>query len=1112
MRHDFPLYLRGAAGSFPAFVLRRFREHISGPALIIVPTEQEAENLLKDLETAGVEAGMFPWWGSVPYRETPSASPVFGRRSHVLAGLLSGERGIVVAPLRAALTPLPPVHDFQSRIQKITLHEELDPLQLGAMLEELGYLRVPRVSVPGEYAVRGEVVDLYLPGSESAVRVLFSFDTIEGIRLFDVESQSSSERLKYVELYPRKEVVWGDDRVSALRSRLEVLEEFKGTASGAPDVSRVDQVCLPLEEGRRLPGEEIYFPLAYESPGLLVDYFGESPAVFFVESERLDAAEGALAKEYSGLFQTERGRRPIPAPERLLVGLDSLRSVRRRVEFVSLGGESQDIINLGAVAPRSFFGNVEFLKEELTSLAESGYQIWVFADSEVQAGRISHLLREFDLRVVPEALSTGFSIPDLFFAVIEEREIFGRRRRLPRSVKKVHSAAIDSFVELSEGDYVVHLNHGIGRFKGIKRIKTGNNERDYIHLEFAGDEFVYVPIEQVNLVQRYIGSEGAPPRLDRIGGTSWEKRKSRVKKSVEDLAERLVKLYSKRRTAKGFAFPTDSEWQVEFEAAFPYEETPDQLSCIADVKSDMERPAPMDRLICGDVGYGKTEVALRAAFKAVSAGKQAALLAPTTILVEQHYENFSDRLDRFPVETAMLSRFIAPSEQKKALAGIADGSVDLVVGTHRLLQRDVKFKDLGLLIVDEEQRFGVKDKERLKELKTSVDCLTLTATPIPRTLHMSLLKIRDMSVLQTPPNNRLPIETVIQEFDEDLVANAVRQEVERGGQVYYLHNRVETLDQVVLFLNRVVPEVLVESAHGQMGASELEDIMHRFIHGGFQVLVATTIIENGIDIPNVNSIIIDRADMYGISQLYQLRGRVGRSDRLAYAYLLYPGEHALTELAMKRLRIISDFTELGSGFKVALKDLEVRGAGNLLGREQSGDILSVGFDLYVKLLDEAIREIESDGEEEPEAETYLELEYSGYIPNAYVADATEKMEVYKKIASISDEKELDLVVSELEDRFGPPPDEVQSLMALAEIRILCKKLHIASLKERRSVVEVEFGKVSAINASRVVELVSSSGGKVRLDPKRPNVLILESDVVGLKEKSEFLLGRLQLLL
>jgi transcription-repair coupling factor (superfamily II helicase) len=707
-------------------------------------------------------------------------------------------------------------------------------------------------------------------------------------------------------------------------------------------------------------------------------------------------------------------------------------------------------------------------------------------------------------------LSSGFALPQSKLLLVAEAEIFGRRARQPKSLKTARTEAIDTFVELEPDDYVVHIQYGIGIFKGIERIRALGRERDYVKLEYAGEETVFVPIEQANLVQRYIGNEGAPPRLDKLGSKSWEGRKSRVKKSVEDIAGQLVALYSKRKAAPGFAFPEDTEWQTMFEAAFPFEETADQLRCVEEIKTDMETPSPMDRLVCGDVGYGKTEVAVRACFKAVMGGKQIAFLAPTTILAEQHYENFVQRFERFPVKVAMLSRLVDGKTTRKVLKEVKEGNVDLLVGTHRIIQKDVVFKDLGLIVVDEEQRFGVKDKERLKEFKTSVDCLTLSATPIPRTLHMSLLKIRNMSLLATAPQNRLPIETTVEEWNEDRVVKAIRAEAARGGQVFFLHNRVESLEETRIKLQNLVPEMLIETAHGRMDPRDLEDVMHRFIHGGFHVLVSTTIIENGIDIPNVNTIIIDRADRYGVSQLYQLRGRVGRSDRLAYAYLFYPKDRALSEVAMKRLQVISDFTELGSGFKIAMKDMEIRGAGNLLGAEQSGDILSVGFDLYLRLLDEAIHKLE-DEHYSGETETLLELEYSGFIPNEYIDSPQQKMEVYKKIASIRTREECDAITAELVDRFGPLPDEVESLLALAEIRIICRNLAVFSLRERGGLTRVEFSRVSKVNVDRLMRLIKEGGGKIRVDPNAANVILLQTGGIGLKEKSAFLRERLEAL-
>ena len=1107
IREDrYPIRLHGPQGSFLALILREmWRSWPGRPLLVVVPSDREAQDLVEDLRLFQVDARLFPWWDSVPYREAPVNSPVFGRRVRELGALLDSASPALVAPLRSFLTPVPDPDYLRGLVFTLRGGDRTDPVRLAGDLQRFGYFRAPRATVPGEFALRGEVLDLVPPGGGEAVRVVFDFDRIGEIRLFSPADQSSTGTLEELQLGPLKEVIWSDDRIEALEKRLLSYPEIR------------DQAPLIVEElieKRTISGEELFFPHAFAGTHRLTDYLPGDTPVVFVEEERLDSACQGIRKEYQGLYRRAREEgRPVLEPERCLLDLPALRSASARGVHVSLLKDPTDdsVIDLSAEPPRSYFGNLVFFKEELAALTADGYRVYIFADSEAQARRIRHILQDFELEVLPEPLTGGFTFPGAKIAVIHEHEIFGRRSRMPRSVKTAQSRVIDTFVELSPEDPVVHVNYGIGRFKGIKRIKAGGYERDYIHLEYADQEYIYLPIEQVNLIQRYIGGQGVSPRLDKIGGKGWENRKSRVKKSVEDIASRLLVLYSRRKKARGFAFPPDGEWQIEFEAAFPFDETEDQLACIADVKADMEKPVPMDRMICGDVGYGKTEIALRAAFKAVLGGKQVALLAPTTILAEQHFETFSQRVRNFPLTIGMLSRFVPPRERRSVIRGLAEGKLDLVVGTHRLLQKDVAFRDLGLVIVDEEQRFGVKDKEKLKELKTSVDCLTLTATPIPRTLHMSLLKLRDMSVLKTPPSNRLPIETHILEFSEETVAQAVRRELARGGQVYYLHNRIETLDQVRLFLERLLPEAIVGTAHGRMSGEDLEDIMRRFILGGIQVLVSTTIVENGIDIPNVNTIIIDRADNYSISQLYQLRGRVGRSDRPAYAYLFYPEARALSEIAMKRLKIISDNTELGSGFRIALKDLEVRGAGNLLGREQSGDIMSVGFDMYLRLLDEAVRELENGSEDAP-PEVYMELEYTGFIPEGYIQEAEEKMEVYKKIASIATDEELEGVSAELADRYGPLPGEVASLLHLAEIRVLCGKLHIVSLRERKGVLEVEFGKVARIQVNRVLALIRDGGGRIRLDSKRPQVLVMDTATVGLKEKSEFIRDRLSVLL
>ncbi|GHV74141.1 transcription-repair-coupling factor [Spirochaetia bacterium] len=1148
LRGAFPLEIEGAEGSFGAILLAGLFQNKPGTFLAVTPTEREAVDLASDLETLGLPVALFPWWGAMPYREMAPLSAVFGDRSRVLSALArtGGGRGIVIAPERAFLTPLPPPDYIRSLLITLKPGGKIDTVSLAETLVRYGYTRAPRVQVHGEFALRGEVLDV-LMGDGEAYRVLFDFDVVESIKRFDPVDQSSTIHDKAAELVirPLKEVVWSDDRIEALSRNLASMEEFSGQGR-----SQGRAILEELMTRRTAPGEELFFPLAFETAASLTDYLGEADigpgTVCYFERERLENAQESLDREYKSLYTKALRERDVPAPERILLKFGDLADrIPRRVSFMTIKGDADTAAHRVTVScdpPRSFFGNINYLKEEFAVLAKQGWELVVAAESDTQAARLEELFKdelggeeeEFlttkdtkdtkkkekkeekakkegegraGVMVAALPLTSGFALPDIKLMLVQENEIFGRRKRPPRSLRQARSVAIDSFVELNPGDFVVHINYGIGLFKGIERIKALGHERDYIKLEYLGEEIVFVPIEQVNLVQRYIGNEGAPPRLDKLGSKSWENRKGRVKQSVEEIAEKLIELYSKRRASRGFAFPVDTEWQTMFEASFPFDETEDQLRCVEEIKEDMEKPNPMDRLICGDVGYGKTEVAVRACFKAVMGGKQVAFLAPTTILAEQHYENFQERFSQFPVRLAMLSRFVDRSETRKALEAVKKGEVDILVGTHRIIQKDVAFKDLGLMVIDEEQRFGVKDKERLKTMKHNVDCLTLSATPIPRTLHMSLLKIRDMSLLATPPHNRRPIETFVGEFNEEKLAAAIRAEVERGGQVFFLHNRVESLTDTRIRIEHLVPEMLVETAHGQMDTQDLEDVMHRFIHGGFHVLVSTTIIENGIDIPNVNTIIIDRADMYGVSQLYQLRGRVGRSDRVAYAYLFYPRDRALTELAMKRLQVVSDFTELGSGFKIAMKDMEIRGAGNLLGREQSGDIYSVGFDLYMRLLDDAVRRLEN-SQYEAETETLLELEYTGFIPDAYIDGAQEKMEVYKKIASVHTREELENLLGELTDRFGPPPDEAASLLSLAEIRIICRDISVFSLKEKGGSVRVEFGKVSKVKIDRLLRLMQESNGRVKLDPRAPNVLLLQTGSIGLKEKSEFIREKL----
>ncbi|HAZ97623.1 MAG TPA: transcription-repair coupling factor [Treponema sp.] len=1040
----------------------------------------------------------------------------------------------------------------------------------------------------GEFVLRGEVLEIFMSGEKLAHRIVFDFDTISQIKLFDPETQTSKENIEHLVIYPQKEIIWTEELIEKLESEWQKEDEAgikndfalydkskkqstnersaeisnnktnNSQTNGQSDINKnkteiqtdtnnrlldkknihlaltdaakqeKDRTLAELIEFKETEGEELYYSVLFDKLYSILDYLTNNTDVYFFDWDRLVNAEKMLENEYTVAYRLARQNIPVFPPATMQLDffnlateckklvafrtLDTLSNSEENIQDKSISFSTS--LEIKSQAGQSYFGNINYLKEQLSSFLKEKYNIFVFADNGNQALRIKEIIKEFcdsGVQVLPQALTAGFMIPDEKLLVIQENEIFGRKKNTPKSIRKVTSKPIDTFVDLTPGDYIVHVNYGIGLFKGIERVKAMGTERDYIKLEYADEEIAFVPIEQVNMVQRYIGSENEKPRLDRIGSKSWSARKAKVQQKVEEIAEKLIDLYSKRQASRGFPFPKDTEWNAAFEAAFPYEDTPDQFSATQEIKADMEKPVPMDRLVCGDVGYGKTEIAMRAAFKAVMGGKQVAFLAPTTILAEQHFENCQERFKNFPVTIAQLSRFVSPSEQKKIISRLASGEIDVLIGTHRILQKDVIFKNLGLMIIDEEQRFGVKDKEKLKTLKTNIDCLAMSATPIPRTLHMSLLKIRDMSLLTTPPQNRQPIETAIEEYNDEKVARAIRNEVQRGGQVFYLHNRVETLEETRLKLEKLVPEMLVETAHGKMTSEELDDIFRRFKMGGFHILVATTIIENGIDIPNVNTIIIDRADMYGVSQLYQLRGRVGRSDRKAYAYLFYPQNKALSEVAMKRLQVISDFTELGSGFKIAMKDMEIRGAGNLLGKDQSGEVYAVGFEMYLTLLNSAIERLSSSNWTAPE-EVLLELEYTGFIPDTYIKDAQTKMELYKKIASVQTQDSLNSVWEELFDRFGPIPDEVSSLLSLAKIRIICNKLSISSLKEKKGIVQVEFSKVSKVNIDKLLGLIKTSSGRVKLNSAKPNQIILQTEAIDLKSKSEFIKEKLEQLI
>lgn len=1056
-KEDRKLYAEGLDG-FPLFQFAHLIAAKRKSRLwIICSTDENASSIYSNAAVPGdrLSTELLPSSGRVIYSPWEGSARDYAQL-RALGNIAQCAEGVIITSLRAFCLPLPPKNAIESQTLSIKCGQSLDTMKVADMLAQGSYYRNDSTTMPGEFTIRGEVVDIFPYGAQLPVRIYLDWDRVEKICFFEPLTQRIVRQAGHVDIQ-----IMNAGEISVERCAVRT-------------------------------------------------YLQSSDLFIFMGDRRLEGSFTSLQTEARAMYrQAYREDRNAPHPEDMLLDFNAFyASADRSLTVCDISGQHPEAFRFAIEGPRSYFGNFTFLKDELKGLEYDGWDINIYVSTEVQQTRLEQMLSAFgSIKYHVAKLPEGFSIPEKHFIAMTESEIFGRRRQVVKTLQSSKSSAIDSFVELNPGDYVVHVNYGIGIFQKIDRVR----ERDYIKIQFVEKENLYVPIEQANLIQRYIGSAGEAPRLDKLGSSGWESKKAKARKSAESLAKNLIELYARRQNSKGYPFPRDNDWQLRFEAEFEYEETEDQLTCIQDIKDDMESTTVMDRLICGDVGYGKTELAFRAAFKAVMGGRQVAFLAPTTILAQQHYDNFLQRIHSFPLKCALMSRMVGAKEQKKALAGIKEGTVDVLFGTHRIIQKDVVFSNLGLLVVDEEQRFGVKDKERIKELKANIDCLSLSATPIPRTLYMSLLKIRDMSLLTTPPIARKPIKTVIERFDLDLVEKAVRFELSRGGQVFYLHNRIETLEDVATMLRKRIPEALIETANGQMKSDVLEDTMRRFVYEGIQVLVSTTIIENGIDIPNVNTIIIDRADLYGVSQLYQLKGRVGRSDREAYAYLMYPSDHVLSEVAVKRLQIISNHTELGSGFKIAMKDMELRGAGNLLGREQSGFMSSVGLDMYIRLLDEEIAKLKNE-EQEGKGEVYLELDYSGFIPDNYIDNPSTKLEIYKKVAGIVTKEQLETLRAELEDRFGHIPEEVENLLYICELRIVCRKLDIYHMKERGGSVMVEFSRVASISIDRLVDMIRISNGAVTIDPRRPNIMTMKTDAINLRDKALFILEKLERLI
>ena len=1090
----------GSDGSARAFLIAGMAEALSSPLLVlsadVAAAEKMYENLLSFLPAGRVNL--------LPARELFITADLLTRsaeqhrqRLSFLEALCRKDRALYVAPFPALLSRVLPPHLWRSLRITLQVGKTVDREDLLKKLIETGYERVPLIEGPGQCSARGEIIDIFPPGLEEPLRVELFDEVVDSIRQFDLETQRSTASLKRTVIAPACELPVppelferGEERIRRqLEPALSGLKRRGEESAAAKLKTSLERHLGRLSEPGGLDLLSSYFSFFYDQGASLFDYLPPESLVLVEEPAELEQKSLELYREllahYSDIYA--RGEM-LSARHHPFWRIEELLTLLPRPIALSLFPASTGFqkalpeVRVEGKSAAAYHGQWELLKSDFEEWRTSGYRIAFIAATEERARGLKKLLGEQGLklssgsaspwapgeaRAVASSLEEGFIIPSLELAVITEYNLFPRRRK-KRRLTRPKGAGLRDYRDLVVGDYIVHEQHGIGKYLGLSTLEIGGIRRDYLLIKYRGSDKLYLPIEQVELVQKYVGAGGRAPKLHRLGSGEWQRTKSRVQASVEEMARELLSLYASRELADGYSFGRDDPWQLEFEALFPYEETDDQLQAIAEVKADLEKKNPMDRLICGDVGYGKTEVALRAAFKVVMEGKQVALLVPTTLLGQQHLRTFTDRFAEFPFRVAQLSRFVPAAEQKKILVELAAGKIDLIIGTHRLLSDDIRFHDLGLLVIDEEQRFGVRHKEKLKKIRLSVDVLAMTATPIPRTMHLSLAGVRDLSVIETPPENRYPVQTFVAQYSDHLLREAVQRELNRGGQVYFVFNRIAGIAAMAKKIQDMFPGATVALGHGRMPESSLEKVMENFISGDYQILVSTTIIEAGLDIPNVNTLVVYDADQFGLAQLYQLRGRVGRSHRLAYAYLTYRPEKLITEQAKKRLQAIKEFTELGSGFKVALRDLEIRGAGNILGAEQHGFMAEIGFDLYSRLLEEAVSRLKKrPPREKAPPPPYLDLQLNAYLPSSYIINQEQKIDFYQRIYALAAVSELHEVEEEMRDRYGSPPPPVQNLLQAASLRIIATALGISSLKQVGGTVEIGFYPGWAPHRSRI---------------------------------------------
>ena len=1095
--------ISGVSESRSAFIISENIKKESGKSLIIVATEPRAKRLADDLSFfTDRNIHVMPDEDQVFLRYEAKNHDLLLERLNAMKALRGQEDCIVVAPAAAAIRKTMPHRLFESGKLSITLGEEHFLVDLKETLVSLGYERMSLVEGRGEFSMRGGILDVFTPDAENPFRIEF-FDTeVDSIREFDIDTQRSVRSLRSVEIGPAEQMLADKELFARASERVrrtytaQAKRLMKRGEDSEEAVRRLekrrDELCEYIDNRMNVQLLENYLHYFYEDPEYLWDYL-DSGTIYVDDPDRIGEMLDSRTKEQKMDFQVmlERGE-IVPEDMELMTGREDFQKIYRHGPVYLLSPFPKQIRGVEAYESlhsyqsaqmMNFSGHMELLESELKAYVKMGYEICITASTEE---RRKNLIEFCDrcgvvrqVRFLRGNLTTGFDFIDRRLCYISDNDIFGERQQSRRRRKqRSDGQKLESFTDLKAGDFVVHENHGIGKFLGIQQLDIQGEKKDYLKIKYAGNDTLYVPVEQFDIVQKYIGSDGVTPKINKLSSGEWKLTKARARAAIAEMTQELVQLYAEREMEKGYAFSPDSIWMREFEDEFPYQETEDQLRSIEEIKQDMEKPKAMDRLLCGDVGFGKTEVAARALFKCVADGKQAAVLVPTTVLANQHFYTLRDRFEHFAVRVEMLSRFRSEAQQKKILEDLSDGKIDIIIGTHRILSRDVKFRDLGLLVIDEEHRFGVRHKEAIKKLKKNVDVLTLTATPIPRTLNMSLTGIKDMSLIEEPPEDRYPVQTYVMEQDDLVIRDAVKRELDRGGQCFVIYNRVRGISQLAGRIEHLVPEARVAVGHGRMNEQALENVMLDFVNHQSDVLVATTIVESGIDVPNANTLIIMDADRYGLAQLYQLRGRVGRSNRMAYAYLMYQKDKVLTEVSEKRLRAIREFTEFGSGFKVAMRDLEIRGAGNLLGGEQSGHMMNIGYELYCKMVEDAVRQLKG-GEpvSETEEDTSVELAVSAAIPDWYIENESLKLGMYKKIASVRTPEDEQEMIDELIDRFGDVPRETLNLIKISQIRGMAEELSVRRIYEQNKRIIFSFAEKNHLTPYAIFSINDAFKGR-----------------------------------